>query len=473
MNIEEYKRPPGIHSKAQWIGLELLAKADITPKGDGIWMLSSPDSTAPMILNFADQREFCSTPGTCSCDAFRKSRPPVACVHLWALLFNFQPPTPEELSPTLTALPMPVSVAQTVPDIEMQAPMPGLFLEAATRGGYSRFGKKYNEAVGEAIWRTLFLGDAVFQGLAPSPNWHLQKTQGRHRIPFHRVMYGLLARALLKTSYRGAAGWMNTCAEIGVPNFERNPPQFDMLSKANRDELMTDVVTELLRVTSRPMQGFGKVRIGADGTGFGTNAKADWMNEGKYGRRGSRPAKWYRANIMWDLDGLAIIAATVTDVKGDKTGEQTEAFKLVDAVKAAGWEVDWAACDAGYHSAKFRDAIVERLNADPYIPYHRNSKNALPNKKEIRDQIIHSDVLERMYHMYKSGDGTFREKYRMRVKAECGNHTLKKMFGDSVSTFGDRAKINETLWKCVGHNMRMLQYVATIHEINLNDLLKK
>jgi hypothetical protein len=42
---------------------------------------------------------------------------------------------------------------------------------------------------------------------------------------------------------------------------------------------MTDVVTELIRITSRPMQAFGKVRIGADGTGFATNAKADWMNQ--------------------------------------------------------------------------------------------------------------------------------------------------------------------------------------------------
>jgi hypothetical protein len=285
-------------------------------------------------------------------------------------------------------------------------------------------------------------------------------------------MYGLLVRALLNTSYRGAAGWMNVCAELGLPNFQCNPPQFDMLSKANRDELMTDVVTELIRITSRPMQAFGKVRIGADGTGFATNAKADWMNQGKYGLRGSRPAKWYRANIMWDLDGLAIIAATVTDIVGDKTGEQTEAFKLIDAVEAAGWDVDWAAFDAGYHSALIRDAVVERLNADPYIPYHRNSKNALPQRKQIRNQIIHPEVLERMYHMYKSGDGKFREKYRMRVKAECGNHSLKKMFGGSVSTFGNRAKINETLWKCVGHNMRMLQYVATMHDVDLSELLK-
>jgi hypothetical protein len=44
-------------------------------------------------------------------------------------------------------------------------------------------------------------------------------------------MYGLLVRALLNTSYRGAAGWMNVCAELGLPNFQCNPPQFDMLSR--------------------------------------------------------------------------------------------------------------------------------------------------------------------------------------------------------------------------------------------------
>lgn len=471
MNIEEWVRPSGVYTRTQRAGLELLAKAEIKPAEGGVWKLYPPGETKPLILNFAENRKYCHTPGICSCDAFQKSRPPVACEHLWAMLYNIQPPSVEETSPPLLPHANPIIEANSVPNGLLQPPV-GL-LEAASRGGYSRFSTSYSKALGDATWSILLFGDKLFADITQSLEWHPQQSRGRRRIPTHRILYGLLARALLETSFRGAAGWMRVCADHGVRNFEGKSPGFDTLAKANRDEMMTEIATALIAMTAEPIKAFGKVRIGADGTGFGTNAKSDWMNEGKYRQPGTRPTKWYRANIMWDLDSLAILAATVTDIRGKDTGEQTEAFKLIDAVRVAGWDVEWAAFDAGYHSAAIRDAVYEHLKADPIIPFHRDSKNAIPKSREVRERIKHPEMLERMFHMYKANDGSFREKYRYRVKAESGNHNLKKMLGDSVSTFGDRAKINEILWKCVAHNLRMLHYTSAHYHIDLGELLKR
>jgi hypothetical protein len=146
VNIEQYTRPFGVYSKAQRIGLELLAKADITPQG---WHLDAviPDSTAPAILNFADQREFCSTPGPAHVThsrslvrpshAFISGRCSIISSRL--LVKNFRRCRWLRCRPFWS---------RRTPSIKKCRPRFGTALEAATRGGYSRFGKKIRRGGG-------------------------------------------------------------------------------------------------------------------------------------------------------------------------------------------------------------------------------------------------------------------------------------------------------------------------------------
>ncbi len=98
---------------------------------------------------------------------------------------------------------------------------------------------------------------------------------------------------------------------------------------------------------------------------------------------------------------------------------------------------------------------VEAAGGVPYIPFKSNSR-----------ATGKSDAGRRLWHTFEARNDEFLAHYHKRSNVESAFSSVKRKFGANVRSKALPAQINETLLKCLCHNLSAL--VHAIHELKID-----
>lgn len=246
---------------------------------------------------------------------------------------------------------------------------------------------------------------------------------------------------------------INYLDEAILNGYISKKPHFNSLCNYLRKDWMTDVLSELLTISSLPLAAI-ETSFSVDSTGFGINEKKRWFDV-KYGNvedwRG-----WTKAHVICGNTTKIIISAIITPAY-----KHDSPFFIPLVEKAAKFfRLEEVMADAAY-SSKQNLEFVNAQNAQPFIAFKNNAVFG-----------TESDVWNKILHFYSFHHDEFHERYRHRSNVETAFSAIKENFGERLRSRDERGQANELIIKLICHNLCVL--VRSMFELKINiDLWKR
>lgn len=316
----------------------------------------------------------------------------------------------------------------------------GTTIVTEQRVTYSQNWTAYNRAQCEEKDRVQLLLRGLCDGIAQP-----EQTGGRPRLRLADVVYGATMKVYSTMSGRRATTDIRACEEKGLV---AKAPSYNSLFRYLERADLAPLLKALVHESAAPLRAV-ETAFATDSTGFATNTYARWFDE-KYGQE-KKCQRWIKlhAQVGTATHVIASVEATESTV-----GDAPMLAPLLASSVERGFDVRELSADKAYLSNENLVAI-EAAHAVPYIPFKSNSRGTGK-----------SDAWRRLWHMFEAQNDQFLAHYHKRSNVESAFSSVKRKFGASVRSKALPAQINETLLKCLCHNLSAL--VHAIHELKID-----
>jgi len=409
-----------------------------------------------------------------SCASYQKCVPRTPCAHMWAAAYTVDPPTLEEIEAMrkhLAGETLKIDAAVSIRESGLVAARTlteGDIAEVrglAIRGGYKRFAAAYDAALRDDFGKSMTFALAFFEDVEESLVWRPIQKRGRHPIPLSQLLFAAFIYTRFGWSLRAVEGFLEFLASVGF--IGRNYPDFGTLSTFIRSGEASWLLREVIALSAEPFRDLGPMVLAADGTGSAAdrNKFFDYRSERIEKKKQTRPGRpWFRAHVVCNVDTLCTVAIRVTGPKVSEKG--TFVREILPELEARDYDIEQFLLDGGYNSTMIRDDVMEQLGAVPYIPWAKNSKNAIPRK--WRKIVKHGDLITRLHTMCKMDPEAFKQAgYRYRVKIENLFSAVKEKYGPNVRTIEGSGPANEIMLKFLCMNIHVLMLAAKIYGLDV------
>jgi len=272
-----------------------------------------------------------------------------------------------------------------------------------------------------------------------------EQTNGRPRLPLGDVVYGATMKVYTTMSGRRATTDIRACEEKGLVT---KAPSYNSLFRYLERAEMAPLLKALVHESAAPLRAV-ETTFATDSTGFATNTYARWFDE-KYGQE-KKCQRWIKLHAQVGTATHVIVSVEATE---SNVGDAVMLEPLLKSSVERGFDVKELSADKAYLSNEILTAI-EKVGGVPYIPFKSNSRGTGK-----------SDAWRRLWHMFEAQNDQFLAHYHKRSNVESAFSSVKRKFGASVRSKALPAQINETLLKCLCHNLSAL--VHAIHELKID-----
>lgn len=305
---------------------------------------------------------------------------------------------------------------------------------------YSQNWTAYNKAqTGEKAMFVNLLSDLC--RLVPSP----PQAIGRPRLPLGDMAFASIYKTYERMSARRFTSDLRDAEGKGLID---KAPSFNSVLRYMREPDMTDVLTNLLELSSLPLRAV-ETQFAIDSSGFGTTNMRTWFST-KHGRE-VREREWRKVHAMCGTSTHIVTAARVTESASNDAPHLPELL----ATTAGNFpSVQEVSADKGYLTKANAEA-VEKHGAVPFIPFKINS---------VEPPV--GSAWARMYHLFAYQRDEFLTHYHRRSNVETVFAMVKAKFGDGLLGKTLTAQTNEVLGKFVAHNLCVL--IQAFHELGID-----
>lgn len=320
---------------------------------------------------------------------------------------------------------------------EIEAPDGSIIVSEGIRLTYSQDWPAYNRAQVEEKDCAQVLLKSLCDGIEQPA----QKT-GRPRFPLRDAVFGAAMKVYSTTSCRRASSDLRASEAAGHMT---KAPAYNTVFKYTEKPELLPLLKRLVDESARPLAAVER-NFAVDGTGFATQTYVRWFDY-KHGED-RRVQRWVKCHAAVGTLTNVITAAEVTE---GNANDSPEFVGLVERT-AKNFDVREVSADKAYLSHA-NLAAVERVGAQPFVPFKSNSGSA------------GSDAWERMHAYFTLNREAFLGHYHRRSNVESTFSALKRKFGAGVRSKLPAAQFNEVMLKCLCHNLSVL--VHSIHELGI------
>ena len=253
---------------------------------------------------------------------------------------------------------------------------------------------------------------------------------GRKPLPIADLVFACVLKVYLAMSNRRAQSDLRDSAARG--NVGR-VGHFNSISDFLAEPSSTEILTSLVEQSAAPLAAIENGQYAIDSTGYSTVSWDRWFDQ-KHGKLNARH-EWVKLHAMVGTVTHAITSARVTS-EGDCP--QLPAL-LANTMKHH--SVTEISADKAYSSVENHN-VLESFGVEAFIPF---KVNAVVNPK--------APVWSRHLVEFQLNQERFLAHYHRRSNSETVFSMIKARFGASVASRLPTARANETLARCIAHNL--------------------
>ena len=270
---------------------------------------------------------------------------------------------------------------------------------------------------------------------------------GRPRLPMRDMVFLHAYRCYVRCSARRFGSDLADAAERGSIE---SMPTYNSVLNYGASEALTPILTTLIEQSA--LARFAQVEqdFAADSTGFGTSNLRTWFSQ-KHKARWLPPTTGGSCTRSMACRRTSLPTPTVVT---PTNANDAPFLRELARTTAKGFDVREISADKGYLSRDNLD-VIEQLGAAPFVPFKSNSVE--PKR---------GTAWARMYHLFAYRHDEFLAHYHKRSNVESSFMMIKAKFGDTLSTKGETAQVNEILGKVLAHNICCL--IQAHYELGLD-----
>jgi transposase len=389
-------------------GLEIAARTHI-PKKNGVWTVPSQSLNGTYVVS---EKEGVLV---CNCEDYEVRQKP--CKHAWAVAFQIE----REISKAVLLSP-PKSPRRT----------------------YAQDWPNYN--LSQCHEKDHFcdllraLCDACF------PEETKKRGRGRPSLPLSEAIFSACFKVYSGRSGRRFMSDMRDAERKGLVN---KAPCYNSIFNVIERKESTTIIKKLIELSSLPLRSV-EIDFAVDSTGFGLGHFYRHYSA-KYGH--DQFSKDYiKCHAMIGVKTGIITAVEVTN----RDVHDSPMFRPLLSATRKRFAMRRVLADKAYSS---RDSLlmVDLMGAEAFIPFKSNAK---PNIKAV--------VWNKLYHFYMLNREEFLRHYHKRSIIESTFSSVKRKFGDCISSRTPTAQKNEMLLKVLAHNIVCL--VHSMYELGIEEM---
>jgi transposase len=269
----------------------------------------------------------------------------------------------------------------------------------------------YNAAQSEEVTRFVeLLADLC--NTVPRPKQH---GKGRPRLPLSDMVFASVYKVHVGFSARRFTSDLRDAFVEGRIN---TTPHFNSVNRYISDPQLTDVLRELITVSSLPLKPV-ETDFAVDSSGFSTCRYVRWFNK-RHGRE-TENREWVKVHLMCGVNTRIV---TAVDVSGWTANDTSYFVPLVERT-AAHFGIREVAANKAYSSRKNLEA-VDSLGGMAFVPF--KSYTVEPTK---------AGAWAKMYHLFAYEREAFMEYYHKRSNIETAYSMIKGKFGSALRSKSD------------------------------------
>jgi len=253
---------------------------------------------------------------------------------------------------------------------------------------------------------------------------------GRKPLPIADLVFACVLKVFLAMSNRRAQSDLRESAARGNV---RTVGHFNAISDFLAEPSSTEILTSLVEQSAAPLCMIENGQYAIDSTGFSTVTYDRWFDQ-KHGKLNARH-EWVKLHVMVGTVTKAITSARVTS-----EGDCPQLPALFERTRAH-HDVREVSADKAYSSVDNHN-VLETFGVEVFIPF---KVNAVVNP---RAPVWSRHLVEFQLHQER-----FLEHYHRRSNVETVFAMMKARFGASVASRLPTARANETLARCIAHNL--------------------
>ena len=185
-----------------------------------------------------------------------------------------------------------------------------------------------------------------------------EQVRGRPRLPLGDMVFAAVLKVYVGFSSRRFTADLRDAHSGGLI---RSTPHFNSVSRYLSDPQLTDVLKNLVTVSSLPLKAV-ETDFAVDSSGFSTSRFVRWFNK-KYGRETDN-REWVKCHLMY---GVRTKIVTSVDISGWTANDTSYFVPLVERT-AEHFQIREVSADKAYLSRKNLNA-VERVGGTAYVPF--------------------------------------------------------------------------------------------------------
>lgn len=389
-------------------GLEIAARTHI-PKKNGVWIVPSQSLNGSYTVGEKNGIL------VCDCEDYELRQKP--CKHTWAVQFQV------ERESSKSILPVPPK---------------------SPRRSYGQDWRNYNLAQCHEKDHFCDLLYSLCEFGIPQENE--KRGRGRPSLPLREALFSACFKVYLARSGRRS---MSDMREAERKGFVKKAPCYNSISNVLARKDSTPLIKKLIELSSLPLRSV-EVDFAVDSSGFGLGHYYRHFSA-KYGH--DQYSKDYiKCHAMIGVKTGIITAVEVTD----RDVHDSPMFRPLLSATHKHFSMRRVLADKAYSS---RDSLlmVDLMGAEAFIPFKSNAK---PNIKAV--------VWNKLYHFYMLNREEFLRHYHKRSVIEATFSSIKRKFGDRISSRMPIAQRNELLLKILAHNVVCL--VHSMYELGINEV---
>jgi transposase len=253
---------------------------------------------------------------------------------------------------------------------------------------------------------------------------------GRKPLPIADLVFASVLKVFLAMSNRRAQSDLRESAARGSVG---RIGHFNSISDFLAEPSTTEILTSLVEQSAAPLCTIENGQYAIDSTGFSTVTYDRWFDQ-KHGKLNARH-EWVKLHVMVGTVTHAITSARVTS-----EGDCPQLPALLARIRVH-HDVREVSADKAYSSVDNHD-VLDSLNVEAFIPF---KINAVVNPKA---PVWSRHLVEFQLHQER-----FLASYHRRSNVETTFAMIKARFGASVASRLPTARANETLARCIAHNL--------------------
>jgi transposase len=208
---------------------------------------------------------------------------------------------------------------------------------------------------------------------------------------------------------------------------------FNSISNFLDDAASTAILVALIEESAAPLRSIENGQFAIDSTGFSTVTYDRWFDQ-KHGKLHAQHP-WIKLHAM-----VGTVTHAITGVKVSSEGDCPLLPALVEQTRKR-HNVREVSADKAYSSVRNHETL-DGLGIAAFIPFKDNAVINPKSKawsRNLCEFLLNQDKFLPHYHRRSNVESTFA--------------MIKEKFGASVASRRPTAQVNETLCKCLAHNL--------------------